>query len=274
MTSLVLRSCVRNGCAKSANSRQALLRAINPHDVTAVILTRDEERTLPRALRSLPHGMPVLILDANSSDGTREVAELRGASVLQRAWTDFVDARRFALAQVRTPWTLMLDADEALDAELRDAVVKAPADADGYMFERTTFFCGKPIRMWRREELLRLFRPEHVRLEARPASSGGAALHERWISSGRVRTLRGTLLHYSYPDVSSYRRKYERYTSIEAAGLQASPGMVAAELVRAVARFLWLMLVRGEALDGWRGAYVAWSSAFYPVAVAWKGLRR
>ena len=229
---------------------------------------------LPRAMQSLPHGMPVLVLDAKSVDGTREIAELRGAVVLQREWTNFVDARNFALEQVRTPWALMLDADEALDAELREAIVRAPSDVDGYIFERTTFFCGKPIRMWRGEELLRLFRPKHVHLVARPAAGAGAALHERWISSGTIRSLPGTLLHYSYPDVASYRRKFERYTSIEAEQLTTSRGMLARQLVRSLVKFFWLSIGRGEVLDGWRGLYVAWFSAFYPTVVAWKSLHR
>ncbi len=241
-------------------------------DVTAVILTRDEERNLPRALTSLPKGMPVLVVDAGSSDRTVEFARGAGARVVVRPWTDYVDARRFAARAVETPWTLMIDADEALDDRLRDAIGAAPPDMDGYVVRRTTYFCGKPLRVWRNEPLLRLFRTERARIEAKPAAGGAAALHERWICEGPVAELPGTLLHYSYPDVATYRSKYERYTAIESAGLRASWGRLAGALAGGAFAFVRLVAIKGAVLDGPRGLYVAWHSAFYPAVVAWKAL--
>ena len=246
---------------------------MKPADVTAVILTRDEERNLPRALTSLPRGMAVFVLDARSRDHTVRFARGAGAEVVEREWTDFVDARCFALAQVRTPWALMLDADEALDDVLRDGVVRAGGDADGYCVTRTTYFCGKPMRLWRGESLLRLFRPDRVRLEARGASGADVALHERWRSDGQVADLPGTLLHYSYPDVATYRAKYERYTEIEAQGTQPSLAAVFSAIIACGARCAYYLFGKGALLDGWRGVYVACHSAAYPVVVAWKALR-
>lgn len=246
---------------------------MQPADVTVVILTLDEERNLPRALTSLPRGMHVLVLDGGSRDHTVQFAHGAGAQVLQREWNGYVDARRFALAQVRTPWTLMLDADEALDDVLREAIVAAPGEGvDGYRVKRTTYFCGKPMRIWRNEPLLRLFRTDRAQLEARPAAGGGADLHERWVTDGRVDDLAGTLLHYSYPDVTSYRVKYARYTSAEAEGLRAAPLRLIAASVKAVVQLPWLLFVKGAALDGWRGWYVAFFSAIYPAVVALKAL--
>ncbi|HTX58505.1 MAG TPA: glycosyltransferase, partial [Verrucomicrobiae bacterium] len=143
------------------------------------MLTRDEERNLPRALTSLPRGMAVLVLDAQSQDRTVEFARAAGAEVIERAWTDFVDARHYALSRVRTRWALMLDADEALDDVLRDAIALAGDEVDAYRVRRTTYFCGKALRMWRNEPLVRLFKTQRVALDASPAAGGTAALHER-----------------------------------------------------------------------------------------------
>ncbi|MHB8147293.1 MAG: glycosyltransferase family 2 protein [Vulcanimicrobiaceae bacterium] len=240
--------------------------------MTVSILTRDEERHLPRALTSLPRGMPVLVLDAQSKDRTVEYASSAGAEVLLREWTDFVDARTYALTAVRTTWTFVLDADEALDERLREAIAQAPDDVDGYIVRRTTYFCGKPLRMWRNEPLLRLVRTGRARVVARPATGGDAALHERLICEGRIGELDGTLLHYSYPTVESYRSKFARYTAIEAAGKRASVPRALAATIVAPLRFVDYLLRRGAALDGPRGWYVAWWSAWYPAAVAWKAV--
>lgn len=229
---------------------------------------------MPRALASVPRGASVLVLDALSSDGTPAIARDAGASLVRRAWSGFVDARLFALSQVRTQWTLMLDADEALDEELRNSITAADEARNGFALERTTYFCGRPIRMWSGESLLRLFRTELATLKAQPALGGAAQLHERWSVTGTVGRLGGTLAHYSYPDVGAYMRKFDEYTSIEARSISASWMQLAREVAVSPPRFWWLLVARGELLDGWRGWCVAYLSAMYPVVTAAKALHR
>jgi (heptosyl)LPS beta-1,4-glucosyltransferase len=247
---------------------------LNPSDITAVILTRDEERDLPRAITSLPHGMSLLIIDAHSDDDTVMYARAAGATVIERTWTNFVEVRRFALTQVRTTWTLMIDADEALDDRLRDALLAADGAADGYIVRRTTYFRGKPMRMWSGEPLLRLVQTAKARIEAHPAAGGDAPLHERLVCDGRTAELGGVLLHFSYPDARSYREKFASYTSIEAASLRAGQARATLQALLIVPRFVSNLFRRGAALDGPRGWYVAWYSALYPFVSAWKSAIR
>ncbi len=247
---------------------------MNPKDVTAFILTRDEERDLPRAVTSLPHGMQILVLDALSTDRTAAYAMHAGARVIERKWTDFVDARRYALSQIDTPWALMLDADEELDDRLRDAILAASDDAAGYVIRRTTYFRGKPMRMWSGEPLLRLVRTNAAaRIEAQPAAGGDAPLHERLVCDGDVRELGGVLLHYSYPDAYAYRERFDEYTSIEAQALPKSATRAVVQSLLVPLRFTRALVGRGALLDGPRGWFVAWYSALYPAVVAWKAFR-
>lgn len=201
-----------------------------------------------------------------------QFARAAGARVEQRDWTNFVDARAHALERVRTPWVLMIDADEALDDLLNDAVLSAKGDYDAYRVKRTTYFCGKPMRIWRDEPLIRLFRRDRARLEAHPAASGDALIHEAWSSDGRVADLPGTLLHYSYPDVSTYRAKFDRYTTLEAANMNGSLIRWLSGCAASAIRFAWLLFARGAFLDGPRGWYVAYRSAAYPAVAARKAL--
>lgn len=237
-------------------------------------MTRNEERNISRVLDSLPRGMQLLVVDHESTDATAALARERGATVIVRPFESFVKARRFALTQVHTRWTLMIDADEALDVRLREAMLGAPEDFDGYSVSRTTYYCGRPLRMWAGEILLRLFKTERVQLEYAPAAGGDAHLHERWVSDGPTAILDGTLLHYSYPTVDAYREKYERYTGIEADGIEPSARAYAVQAMLAPARFLWYALARGAALDGAKGLRVAWKSAWYPCVVQRKALRK
>jgi glycosyltransferase involved in cell wall biosynthesis len=241
------------------------------------VLARDEERNLPHALGSVPRGSALLVIDAESKDATVACARSYGASVVVRPWAGFVATRRFALGLVDTEWTFMLDADERLDDDLRRSLIAAtpPDDVAGLRVRRINYFCGRPLRAgaWGRDRPLRLFRTARASLVAAPASGGNADVHERWTVEGSVDDLPGALLHDSYPTIESYRKKFARYTSIEAAGLSRSTQRLARSVVEFVPRAAFSLFVRGGVLDGWRGAFVALASASYPVVASWKALR-
>ncbi len=220
----------------------------------------------------------MLVVDSDSSDGSVLVARERGAQTLVRPWDGFVATRRYALGLVSTPWTFMLDADEIIEPELALAIlsVEPPGDVAGYLVRRVTYLCGRPILhgAWGGERLLRLFRTKDATLVAEPAAGGDADVHERWQVEGTVPTLPGVLAHHSYPTIHVYREKFARYTELEARGVHGSLRAFARTGAVALLRAPWLFVRRDGWRDGWRGAFVAFWSALYPVAVAWKALRR
>lgn len=237
-------------------------------------MTRNEAARLPRTLASVPDGARVFVLDAESTDDTVPIARAAGAEVETRRWAGYVNARRYALGRVATPWTLMLDADEVLDRELRVALAGG-FTADGYRLRRVTTFAGRPVRAagWSAERLVRAFRTDAARLEA--GSVGGAAdLHERWVVNGVVADLPGTIVHDSYPTVTSYFAKFSRYSDLEAERLPPSWPQLALALAVSPLRLVWSMVRWGGWRDGWRGWFVSASSSVYPIAIRWKALRR
>lgn len=221
-------------------------------------------------MTSLPHGMPVFVLDAQSSDGTVAYAKAAGARVEQRAWAGFVEARRYAMSRVETEWMLQIDADEALDDRLRNAIAAADGGADGYVVSRTTSFIGKHLRMWQDERILRLARISKVEVRANPVSRGEGAVHEALFVNGVIANLPGKLLHFSYTDYAAYRDKYDSYTTIEADGLRVGVLQVALQCVLVPLRFAKYLVLRGAILDGPKGWFVAWHSARYTATVALK----
>ncbi|HEX3467194.1 MAG TPA: glycosyltransferase family 2 protein [Candidatus Elarobacter sp.] len=246
------------------------------------MLARDEGPRLANLLDHLPREAHVFVLDAASADDTVAVARAHGAEVETRAWSGFVSARRYALGRVATPWTLMLDADELLDDELREAIARAdPSRASGqspvvgFRLRRITMLCGRPIRTagWSNERLLRLFRTDRARVAA-GADTAGADLHERWSVDGPVADLPGAIVHDSYPTLASYRAKFDRYTSVEAAALGPSLRAYLRAVGTMPLRFVWSIVRYGGWRDGWRGVFVAWQSARYRVVVRAKALRR
>jgi len=104
---------------------------------SVLILTLNEERTLPRCLESLRGCDDIVVLDSGSTDRTTEIAGHAAARVFGRSFDDFAGQRNYAQREIkfRHHWVFHLDADEqmtpALAEECRTASVRA--DVDGFL---------------------------------------------------------------------------------------------------------------------------------------------
>lgn len=181
--------------------------------VSAVIITRNEEARLPEALRSLSFCDERLVVDAGSTDRTREVAEECGARVvLSTPWPGFVAQRRKAVDAARHDWILALDADERVTPSLRHEIESARTVGfthAGYRIPRATFYLGRWIRGtdWYPDLQLRLFDRVRGRWE-------GALVHESVVVRGPVGRLRCEIEHHPYVDIAEHLRTINEYTSL------------------------------------------------------------
>ena len=231
--------------------------------LSAVLITRNEAHNIVRCLRSLK-GLcdDVVVVDAESTDATRALAEAEGARVVVRPWTDYSDQKNFANALALHPWILSLDADEELSVALRSAVERAcHAGLSGaYRVKRLTSYCGTWVRHggWYPDSKVRLFHRDHARWE-------GSHVHETLaLDPGTiVHELPGDLLHYSYPTPASHHERIERYSSLHARKLFAA-GKRSTLIKRwgsPVAKFIQGYFLQLGILDGWAGWHIARLSA-------------
>jgi len=245
-------------------------------DITFVILTKNEATNIAACLRTLPAQSTILVYDAFSDDATVELARSFGTLVIQVPWAGYVQAREDAAAQVKTPWTFMLDADERIPSELALEIenLEPPDAIAGYSVARRNYFCGRWIRSggWWPDRLVRLFRSGQAWLIAR--GSGDDSVHEAWEVAGDCGQLRSPLDHFSYANIEEYRRKFAIYTGLEAQGVRAGFAQMIAAWLAVPLRAAWYLVRRGGVLEGWRGAYVCTGSALYPAVVATKSWRR
>jgi glycosyltransferase involved in cell wall biosynthesis len=221
--------------------------------LSVLLLARDEAARLDHLLPRLGFAREtVVVVDAVTRDGTREVAARHGARVFERALDGFGAQRAFGLERASQPWVLWLDADERLDAAaiaaVREAVLRG--GAAGYSIERVTWFLGKRIRYcgWRGERVLRLFRRE-------AASFDHALLHERVLVQGPVLDLPGVIEHRSYERWEDCRAKLVRYADAGAARMRGE-GRRAGPLdlvMRPPLRFLRMYVLQAGFLDGAHG---------------------
>lgn len=82
--------------------------------VSALVLTFNEELNIARCLGALAWCDDVVVVDSGSTDRTLEICAEHGARVVHNPFVDFSTQRNFALTNVafKHDWVLHLDADE------------------------------------------------------------------------------------------------------------------------------------------------------------------
>lgn len=187
--------------------------------VTTVILTRDEDMHIARAIASVQgFSHEVLVVDSFSQDATCEIACSMGARVVQNPFVNHACQFRFALAEcgIRTEWILRLDADEVigadLAAELAATLPTLPLDVTGVLLNRQHMFMGRWVRHGGRYplRLLRVWR------------NGLGTVEDRWmdehvqLTRGRAVTIEGLFADMCERDVAFFIAKHNGYATREA----------------------------------------------------------
>ena len=176
-------------------------------------MTFNEEVRLGAALASVAFCDETVVLDAGSTDKTREIAQQFGARVhVNTPWPGFVAQRNLALKLARHDWVLVLDADERVTAGLRAEVERlreSGFDRDGYRIPRVAHYQGRWIRGtdWYPDPQMRLF-------DKRRGRWVGSLIHESVRVSGTVGRLRAELEHIPYFDLADHLRRIDRYTTL------------------------------------------------------------
>jgi len=117
--------------------------------VTVTVITRNESDALPDALRSVSWADELIVVDAESTDGTVEIARQFTDRVVVRRWNGYVEQKNFAAGLAKHDWILSLDADERvpapLAAEIQQLLRSDPASG-GYRCPRVSFYFGRWMR--------------------------------------------------------------------------------------------------------------------------------
>lgn len=185
---------------------------MNKNEITAVVLTKNEEARLPQCLAALSWVDQILVIDDYSSDKTVEIAENLGAKVYQKKLKDFQSQRNYALKKVKTPWVLFIDADEEVPEKLKREIKSAIKKKEfaGFKFPRKNIIFDKWIKHsgWHPDYQLHLFRTDKGKYIGK--------VHEQAEVKGKVGRLKSHLLHQNYQTISQYLEKLEHYTTLAA----------------------------------------------------------
>lgn len=231
--------------------------------VTGLVLTFNGDRLLEKCLKSLDFCDELLVVDSQSTDRTREIAEACGARVVVRPWPGPVDQFKFALAEIATTWVVSLDQDEYLTDELRENIIKALGQKErvaGYFVPRSSFYFNRFMKHsgWYPDYLFRVFRSGKMEVTASGA-------HYHFNPRGETKKLTGDIRHYPYESFRQHMDKINYYAEEGAAALREKgrKGGVLNAMLHAVMRFIKLYLLKLGFLDGTAGLCNALAGFYY-----------
>lgn len=230
--------------------------------ISATIISFNEESNIQAACNSVGWADELLVIDSNSTDNTRAVAEACGARVIVHPWPGFSAQKQFAVDQAAYEWIFSLDADERVSDELKQSLaslgkMNEAELADGYLMARRTFYQQRWIRGggWYPDRQLRLFRRSKGRWKERH-------IHESvtMVPRARVARLTGDLLHYTSHDAAHHHRMIgERYAPLAARQMfeEGRRTSVLGVASAGPAAFIRSLILKGGLRDGFAGFTIA-----------------
>ncbi len=229
--------------------------------ISVTIITFNEESNIKAACESVAWADEIVVVDSNSTDATREIAESCGARVITNDWPGFGAQKQFAVNRAENDWILSLDADERVSDQLRasiETLSKHPkTEIDGYVVARRTYYQGRWIRGggWYPDYQLRLFDRTKGHWKLRH-------IHEAVVmeTGARVGEIGGDLLHYTSPNAAHHHRMIgDRYAPLAAQQMfeEGRRTSIWKVVTAGPAAFIRSWLLKGGFRDGFAGFTIA-----------------
>lgn len=188
-------------------------------DLTAIILTKNEELNIRRCIKSLGN-VPerIVVVDSGSTDHTVQIAQDLGADIFYHPFVHYADQFNWALDNVgiSTKWVYRIDADEVVTPELLGEIQKkcekySDSDVNGFLMKHKLFFLGRYLSHGGAYPFIKMtiFKPKYGRFENR--SMGEHVV----LSEGKEILLDNDCLHYDCKDLNSFIDKHNWYASRE-----------------------------------------------------------
>lgn len=227
--------------------------------VTSIIITKNEEKMIEEALKSLEWSDEIIVVDTGNTDKTNEIAKKYKARVVKyNGKGSFADWRNLGMKEAKEEWVFYLDADERVIPALRyelKKIVQEDEDVTAYAVPRRNFIFGKEFKHSGQY-------PDYQKRFFKQSSfkKWNGDIHEEPNFEGRLEHLKNPLMHYKKMTITQMVEKTNKWSEIEARLMMEKhhPKMNIPRFFTAMAREFWLrMVVQLGFLDGPEGIIYA-----------------
>jgi len=189
-------------------------------DITAIILTKNEEKNIRACIESIKDLVcRIIVVDSYSDDNTVQIAREYGAEVIQNKWINYATQFQYGIdnGEIKTKWIIRIDADERLTEKSRNeiknlCIENEDTDVNGIIVRFEVTFLGKKLRHGGIYpiKVLRVFKNGIGKIENRNMDE------HIILESGRSVIIKNDCLHCDYKNISSWIDKHNKYSSREA----------------------------------------------------------
>src|SRR5258708_22553878 len=182
--------------------------------ISAVILTKNEEKNIKRCIESLLWCNEIIIIDDYSEDKTlREIKNFKARVYRRHLNSNFAQQRNFGLSKANSDWVLFLDADEIITLELKREILDVNFQTDdynGFYIKRRDYFMGRQLKYGETGNI------KLLRLGKKNAGKWKRSVHETWEIKERVGELKNTIHHYPHQTIREFIDDINFYSTIHA----------------------------------------------------------
>ncbi|GJL56322.1 MAG: glycosyl transferase [Nitrospirales bacterium] len=232
--------------------------------IAALVITKNEERHIAECLESVTWVDEIILVDAQSTDGTVAIAKRFTDCVFIRPWPGFGPQKNFGMEHVTSDWIVIVDADERVSVELakeiQETLTTVSDDRAAFRVPRRNYFYGQWVR-WGGA-----YPDYQIRLVRRgKAQYNDVAVHENLLVDGQIGTLSAHLDHHTERQITDHFRKFNLYTTLAASEKGKSQQSVAwYHLVcNPLVIFFKTYVVKKGYRDGTRGVIFAVFASMY-----------
>jgi glycosyltransferase involved in cell wall biosynthesis len=236
--------------------------------ISAVILTKNEEKNILNCVESVSWCDEVLVIDDQSTDKTVDLVKNTKAKVfIHPKENDFAKQRNFGLEKAKGDWVLFVDADERVSSALWYEIMQhVNASIEGY----SGFYIRRNDIVWEKElKYGETGNIKFLRLAKKGTGEWTGKVHEVWDIKGSTMQLNNPLEHYPHTTVEKFLREINYYTDIRAKELYKNKTKVfwGSIILFPLGKFFLNYIIKRGFLDGVPGLISALMMSFHSFLV-------
>lgn len=233
--------------------------------VSGLIITYNEERNIAAVLNCFNFCDEIIVVDSFSTDKTVEIAQQNPkVKVYQQEFVDYTKQRNKALSLAENDWVFFLDGDERTTPDLEKEIIETinnKDSKDAYYIYRIFFVGQKKINFsgTQNDKNFRLFR------KSKAFYTETKKVHETLEVQGSTGILKYKLLHYSFEDFESFKKKMMYYGLLKGTELieKGKKYSVFTRWSKVAFKFIKTYFLKLGILDGIDGLKISYLQSLY-----------
>jgi len=231
----------------------------NKPSISISIIGYNEAQNLPQCFESIGWADEIIFVDCESDDNSFEIAKKYTDKVFSRPNLENLNINKsFGIEKTTSPWVFYLDPDEIIPEETAKWILEEIKNPkfDAYLFPRMNHILGGWLKHGSQypDYQLRMFKKDKAHFPCEH-------VHEKLQVDGDIGKSKYPMLHFPYPDLDIFLKKFNFYTSFEAKFLLENPPSILSGFnyifIKPLFRFLKRYILKGGFLDGFPGFVAA-----------------